>query len=277
MALAVILNDVSAAHDFLCEIRVAQHTIADAKKSGARPVALELSQHLRRDVRIGSIVDGDRDIRRSALCQAAVAGKTNPIGPQQLTSRPESRGRQCRMIGDESAQRPRPGARTRQPRRRRAQVHGTPKPPTAAPASSGPARARACSCEMRIQKILPESGPSAPLMAAGNDVHRACRERRGQQIVRPGKAVVLSVAQKQRPRIDSRFDIAPYSAFRIGFRKFARLPGGEPRSSDLIDQHAVSQVGCKQAQSIDLIQVRAGIVQRDQAAQRNSRQPDRRA
>ena len=71
MALAVILDDMSPAHDFLCEIRVAQHPIADAKKSGACSESFELRQYLRRDVRVGPIVDGDGDIRCGVLCRAA--------------------------------------------------------------------------------------------------------------------------------------------------------------------------------------------------------------
>ena len=59
MALAMIFDGMAAAHDFLREIRMAQHAFADAKKRGARAVALELRQHLRRDIGVGSIVDGD--------------------------------------------------------------------------------------------------------------------------------------------------------------------------------------------------------------------------
>ena len=66
MVLTVIFNGVASAHDFLCKVRVAQHAFADAKKSGAGCAAIEQLKHLRRDIRIRPIIDGDGDARRLA-------------------------------------------------------------------------------------------------------------------------------------------------------------------------------------------------------------------
>jgi hypothetical protein len=71
MALAVILNDVSAAHDFLCQLRVAQHAFANAKESGAGCITLEQREHPRRDIGIGPIIDRNGDARRRAVLRQA--------------------------------------------------------------------------------------------------------------------------------------------------------------------------------------------------------------
>src|SRR5450631_4856456 len=105
MALTMILNGVSVSHYFLCQIRVAQHAFADAEKSCAGPLCVKQRQHLRCDIWVGSIIDGNRDAGRSALCRQA-----GPIWAQELASRPESRRRQRRVIGEERAQGPGPEA-----------------------------------------------------------------------------------------------------------------------------------------------------------------------
>ena len=90
MPLTVILNDVSAAHDFSSKVGVAQHEFADAKKGGAGPITLEQLKHLRRYIRIGPIIDCNRD----AGDEAAAFRQAGPIRAQQLASRPKPR--RCR-------------------------------------------------------------------------------------------------------------------------------------------------------------------------------------
>src|SRR5258708_18143888 len=71
-------------------------------------------------------------------------------------------------------------------------------------------------------------------------------------------------------------DVASYSAFFVGFRKFARLPSLKSRRmSDFGGQHPVAEVGSQQAQPIELVRMRGGVVQRKQAAEGDSAQPDR--
>src|SRR5260370_38968866 len=71
-------------------------------------------------------------------------------------------------------------------------------------------------------------------------------------------------------------DVAPYSAFFVGFRKFARLPSLKSRRmSDFGGPHPVAEEGSQQAQPIELVRMRGGVVQRKQAAEGDSAQPDR--
>ena len=70
---AVILDIVAAAHDLAAQIRMFCGKFADAKEGRLCPVTVEDIQHLRRDFRIGAVVNGDGHFAVAARLPAAGA------------------------------------------------------------------------------------------------------------------------------------------------------------------------------------------------------------
>src|SRR5271167_3803472 len=142
---------------------------------------------------------------------------------------------------------------------------------TAAQAASGPTGCPDGSCETRIQEILPKILPGAPLMPARYAVNRSRRQRRCQQLMRLRKTIIVPESEVKRLRVGRPcLEVAPYSALRVCLRKVTRLPGTEPRRrGNLGGQLAIAQVGRQQAQTVELAGISGGIVERNEAAQRN--------
>ena len=92
--LRVILDRMAAPHDLAGEIGIAQDAFAHAKKTDAGAVRIELRKYLRGDLRVGSVIDGDRhlaalDTSRRQPC---------PVRTQQPASRPQARRGQHYVI-----------------------------------------------------------------------------------------------------------------------------------------------------------------------------------
>ena len=66
MPLAMILDVMTAAHDFPREVRMALDAFADAKEGGDRPVLPQLRQYVRRYIGVRAVVDGNGDRARFA-------------------------------------------------------------------------------------------------------------------------------------------------------------------------------------------------------------------
>jgi len=118
--LAVILDGVTAAHDFPREVCITLDARTHAKEGGERSVLGELRQNLRSDIGVRSVVDGDGDARRDAVA----GGQADPVGSQQLAARPKPGRGQGNMVRGQGPERPGPQARARQRRGSRTQVHG---------------------------------------------------------------------------------------------------------------------------------------------------------
>ena len=70
----VVLDRVAAAHDLARELRDgARALLGDAEERGARAVRLEQVEHARRDLGIGAVVEGERDLAARAAAAAAGA------------------------------------------------------------------------------------------------------------------------------------------------------------------------------------------------------------
>ena len=104
MVLCMVLHCVSAAHDVPAQLRIARRFFADAKKSSVRSVTIQDIQHLRRDVGIGAIVDGERDF---VVCRGG-GRQTYTVGAQPTAARPHAGECEQRVIGEQRAQHPTP-------------------------------------------------------------------------------------------------------------------------------------------------------------------------
>ena len=106
--------------DLLRKFCVLLDPFADAEERGEDAVFRQACEHPRRDRRIGTVVDGQRDFaaRRAQRRQA------DPIRTEQLTSGPETCGSQHHVIRDHRAERPGPYRRVNQRRGRSAYMNG---------------------------------------------------------------------------------------------------------------------------------------------------------
>jgi hypothetical protein len=115
MPIAVVLHAVAAADNLAAERGVTRGDRGDREERGAGPVRIEDVEHGGRDLGVGAVVDGDRDLvpRRGRF------GQAGPVAAQPARARPESASRSA----PGGWRRPRPAPRARHPaaaaRRRR--------------------------------------------------------------------------------------------------------------------------------------------------------------
>src|SRR5208283_2262135 len=98
MTPTVVFYRMTAPDDVAAQCRVRSDPVADAKKRGDDPMLLEYVQHSRGDLRIRSIIEGQRD--PPAGC--SLRRQYSPVGPEQRTSWPKPARRQQGMIGQQS-------------------------------------------------------------------------------------------------------------------------------------------------------------------------------
>jgi len=91
--LAVVFDRMPARHDFARQRRMLAHAGADAEEGRACALPLQQRQHVRGDLRIRAVIDGERDaVGRGAHRQA------REIRSQQLAARQQARGTDEKMI-----------------------------------------------------------------------------------------------------------------------------------------------------------------------------------
>jgi hypothetical protein len=112
MMLTVILDRMAAADNLARQLRMPLDTLANAEKRCFGAMLIQQVENPRRDCRIRSIVNCNRNGPGSRRGQ----GQVRPVGSQQPASRPQTRGNQSQVIRDDGPQHPRPQVRARNQR-----------------------------------------------------------------------------------------------------------------------------------------------------------------